>query len=215
MPTATHFSWTGTPAPWWVTPLVTLAAVWITRRSTLRQDRRNERRRSAIDHREQIREAFEIKQLTAPYHSFLPNEKEVELALLDLGFRRFQVYDMMRQLYDHRNDEDSLKDVPRGSLKEITIRAQRRADWSAIQEALNRYLNGEVSLYRARRKLYGWHSLRRRRKAKRWAKDQYQALQHRDGKGSVPAKCQNGAETTGTERSPGDEQTGPEQESSS
>jgi hypothetical protein len=151
-----------------VTPAVTLAAVWITLRATNRRDRRTERRRAAVDHRETVQNAFEIHP-TGPYTSHTPDERDLELALIDLGFRRFHVSEITRQLYDHRKDKDAYADLARfdaATVKQLTVSAERTHNWRALQEVLGLYMNGEISLYRARRKLFGYPSvLRRQRRA--------------------------------------------------
>jgi len=168
--------WAGTGAPWWVTPFVTLASVIVTARATEHRDRRSEQRKAAVENREVIQATFEFAP-TGPYPSFLPGERRLEIALIDLGFRRYESYDITRQLYDHRKQNTSIEDMVRMTLRELTRDAIMRANWRNLQDALGRYVSAEISLRRARRKMYGYVAmLRRERRARRWAKNQYRSF---------------------------------------
>jgi hypothetical protein len=154
-----------------------LVSIIVTARVTDRRDVRSARRKAVIESRDVIQSAFEIAP-TAPYRSFLPEERGLEIALIDLGFGRYEAYDITRQLYDHRKYKDRYQDeILHLTLRELTHEAVRRADWKRLQDVLARYMSGEISLRRARRKLY-WYpgNLRRHRIAIRWAKGQYRTL---------------------------------------
>jgi hypothetical protein len=175
---ATHFDWTGSAAPWWVTPAVTLAAVWITARAGIRQDKSAERRKAVVDHREVVQKAFDI-QPAGGFSSPPSEDKELELVLIDLGFRRFEVSRMTRVLRQHHNNNDSeiLDNISEATLKDLIAMARRRQKYGAFQQVLGRYMAGEISLHRARRKLFSYRSRRRLGKlARRWAKGQYKAF---------------------------------------
>jgi hypothetical protein len=123
-----------------------------------------------------VQKAFEITP-TGPWSSFTPEERDLELALIDLGFTRFQVYDITRQLWDYRKDKNAWDRLDSLTLKELTVVALHMGDWRALQAVLGSYVSGEISLYRARRKLFGYYSIARRaRRSRRWAKSQYDAL---------------------------------------
>jgi hypothetical protein len=174
------FDWAGAAAPWWVTPIVALASVVITARATNNRDWRSERRKAVVERRKGVQEAFGLD-TTAPYRSFLPQERDLEIALIELGFRRFEVWDMIRRLYDHRREHlDPDRPIEDLSLRELTRQAFNGNDWRNLQDVLTRYLSGEISLFRARRKLHGYAGiLRRGRVSRRWAKNQYRALHPR------------------------------------
>lgn len=167
--------WAGTAAPWWVTPIVTLVAVVVTARITERREQRNEQRKAAIASRPLIRSAFEITP-TGPYSSFLQEEAELELALLDLGFSRFQVSEMTRYLYDYRLERDrGLEATKASSIRELELHMVRIKRYRHVQDVLGRYLSGEISHRRARARMRRGHR-RTRKAARRWAKSQYKAL---------------------------------------
>lgn len=172
-----NLSWAASTAPWWVTPAVTLTAVWITARATSNREIRSERRKAAVDLRERIYSAFDIERPTGPYTSFTPEERDLELALLDLGFSRFEVAELTRRLYDRRRDPDlsNLLRQPDLTVKRLTLHAERTADWRVTQDVLAQYLLGRISLRKARRQIWGYPSWRRHKRARKWAKSQYRA----------------------------------------
>jgi hypothetical protein len=157
MLSAGGFDWTGTATPWWVAPGVALLAVWLTARATSHQGTRTERRRAAVEHRMTVLQGFEIDP-TGPYRSFTPDDQDLELALIDLGFTRYQATDLTRRLYDHRRHE-AAHTFPRLmelSLKEMMVWAVQSSEFRNLQDVLGNYMSGEYSLFRTRRALFGY-----------------------------------------------------------
>lgn len=170
------FDWLGTSTPWWVTPGVTLLAVYLTARATTRQGRRTERRKAVVTNRRTLLGGFELEP-TGSLRSYTPDDQDLELALIEMGFTRSQTWDLTRRLWDHRNAEEGLKRLQELSLLEMTVMAVHRSEFRNIQTVLSKYVSGEISLFRARRKLFGLRrAARRDRKATVWAEGQYNAL---------------------------------------
>jgi hypothetical protein len=144
-----------------------LAAVWLTARVTMRRERRTDQRRAAVEHRITLLQGFKIDP-TGPYHSFTPEDRDLELALMDLGFTRFEATDLTRRLWDHRQNETvNFLDLSR---KEMTVYALKQSEWRALEHGLGSYISGEISLRRARRRISGvLRTARRERRARRWA----------------------------------------------
>ena len=174
----THFSWSSSTAPWWVSPVVTITAIWITARVTRRRERSSERRKATVEHRENVYDALNIEERTGIWVRDIPNGKQLELALIDFGFSRFEVYDLTRQLWDHLRDPDfqALFDDPDVSLKDFIMYAERSLNWREVKSIVNRYLLGQISLRRAKWLIWGYPRYRRTRRARRWAVNQYAAL---------------------------------------
>lgn len=171
------FDWMGTSTPWWVTPGTTLLAVYLTARATTRQGRRTERRRAAVANRNTLLKGFEIEPTGS--RSYTPDDQELELALIEMGFTRWQTHDLTRRLWDHRKNEakEKIEHLMELSLLEMTGLAVQRSEFRNIQNVLSSYVSGEISLFRARRKLFGYiGQARRDRRATAWAEGQYNSL---------------------------------------
>lgn len=91
------------------------------------RERRTDRRRAAVEHRITLLQGFKIDP-TGPYHSFTSEDRDLELALMDLGFTRFEATDLTRRLWDHRQNETvNFLDLSR---KEMTVYALKQSEWA-------------------------------------------------------------------------------------
>jgi hypothetical protein len=72
-----------------------------------------------------------------------------------MGFTRSQTWDLTRRLWDHRKAEEGLKRLQELSLLEMTGMAVKLGEFRRMQTVLSKYVSGEISLFRARRKLFG------------------------------------------------------------
>ena len=152
--------------------------MWLTARATSHQGTRTERRRAAVEHRTTVLHGFEIDP-SGPYHSYTPDDQHLELALIDLGFTRYQATDLTRRLYDHRKHEaahtfERLMDL---TPQEMTVWAVQSSEFRNLQDVLGSYMSGEQSLFRTKRGLFEYMGNgRSERCALRWAEGQYRAL---------------------------------------
>lgn len=120
------FDWLGSSTPWWVTPGVTLLAVYLTARATTRQGRRTERRTAVVTNRRTLLRGFGLEP-TGSRKSYTPDDQDLELALIQMGFTRSQTWDLTRRLWDHRSAEEDLKRLQELSLLEMTVMAVSRS----------------------------------------------------------------------------------------
>jgi hypothetical protein len=165
--TLASFSWTGSAAPWWVTPTATLAGVWFGARANERKDRRAERRRAAVEQSDRLRE---LLGLDVEHDPFVDGRKDYEtaIALFACGFNAWDVSAILDVRRGHEAtleaqtqaivraqdvSYDALPDEPFPDFPTSGSRAARR--WGDFAVAMEGYLTGRSRLRRVRRAAAG------------------------------------------------------------